>query len=197
VAGLFDLVGVNVAAWKRGQNADLLSFEQPWTEEQVKLVAEKLRFYYEQFLQAVATGRGLTVEQVDEVAQGRVWLGSQAIERKLVDEIGGIHEAILAAKHSAGRDPDDAVQIRMFPQPSFLDRLLAGVLPRLPVYTEVGAPPGELAEAADEDPVLRVIAPILLRRLGAAVDLLPFASGEPLTMLPYHIEWGDDVPRSR
>lgn len=190
VKGLFDLVGLDTHAWSRGANANLLSIDTAWTEAQVELVLTKLQVYYRQFLEAVAQGRDLTVEQVDEVAQGRVWLGSQAQERKLVDGIGGVYEAIVAAKVAAGLAPDHPVAIEMLPKRSFIERLVGEVVPPLPIHTEVGSPP---AEAPPAEPQLtdaeRLLAPLLRQHLGAAADLIPFASGEPLFMLPYRIEW--------
>lgn len=59
---------------------------------------------YEDFVAKVSKGRGLTVEQVKEVARGRVWTGSDAIEKGLVDEIGGLDDAIAFAVNEAGLD---------------------------------------------------------------------------------------------
>ena len=201
VTRLFEIIGVNQVAWKRGSNADLLTFERPWTDEQSKMMYDKLGFYYRQFLEAVSKGRGMTVEEVDAVAQGRVWLGSQALEHKLVDEVGGIHEAILAAKAAAGMDPDHPIAIRMLPERPFFERLFSEVLPTLPVLAEVGAPlPVEAerpatAEQTATDAVLQAIAPLIRQRLGALVDILPYASGEPLAMLPFRIDNGQETPR--
>ncbi|MCT6562730.1 S49 family peptidase, partial [Staphylococcus aureus] len=52
---------------------------------------------YTTFVQRVADGRKLTVEQVDEIAQGRVWTGKDALKNKLVDELGGLDQAIAYA----------------------------------------------------------------------------------------------------
>ena len=197
VKGLFDLIGLGTHAWARGANADLLSMDAPWTDAQVELVRTKLAVYYRQFLEAVSEGRGMTVDEVDAVAQGRVWLGAQAKERRLVDAIGGVHDAILAAKEAAGLAADHPVAIEMLPKKSFIDRLVGEVIPPLPIYAEVGAPPGEAPPAADPQATEaeRLLAPLVREHLGAAADLVPFASGEPLFLLPYRLEWGTDAPR--
>ncbi|GGY42164.1 signal peptide peptidase SppA [Parvularcula lutaonensis] len=64
---------------------------------------------YEEFLTVVAEGRDLSLERVDEIGQGRVWIGSDAKERGLVDEFGGLPDAIAAAAKAAGLDEWDVV----------------------------------------------------------------------------------------
>jgi protease-4 len=66
---------------------------------------------YEQFLNLVARGRDMTPEAVDEIAQGRVWIGSTALELGLVDELGGVGEAVEAAAGLAGLEAYGVKQI--------------------------------------------------------------------------------------
>ena len=61
---------------------------------------------YQNFMQKVSDARGMSVEQVDEIAQGRVWTGIDAKEIGLVDEIGGLKESIYAAAELAGLGED-------------------------------------------------------------------------------------------
>ena len=70
---------------------------------------------YTQFLGLVAEGRGMTPEQVRTVAQGRVWTGQQALERGLVDHLGGFSVAVARARALAGIDEDARVQLRYYP----------------------------------------------------------------------------------
>ena len=60
-------------------------------------------------------GRGLTREQVREVARGRVWTGAQALEHRLVDRLGGFQTALARARELAGIDADARVQLRFYP----------------------------------------------------------------------------------
>ena len=69
---------------------------------------------YQLFKKRVADGRTLTPEEVEAVAQGRVWSGEAAKTQKLVDELGGIYEAILHAKLKAGIQSSSQIQIRSF-----------------------------------------------------------------------------------
>jgi protease-4 len=66
----------------------------------------------------------LSEEEVDEVAQGRVWSGAAAAELGLVDRVGGLTEALALAKEEAGLDPDAPVWLHVYPRPqSLLDRV--------------------------------------------------------------------------
>ncbi|MEQ1490292.1 MAG: signal peptide peptidase SppA [Terricaulis sp.] len=70
---------------------------------------------YNEFLGLVAEGRGMTREQVRTVAQGRVWTGQQAMERGLVDHLGGFSVALERARALAGIEANDRVQLRFYP----------------------------------------------------------------------------------
>jgi protease-4 len=70
---------------------------------------------YQQFIGLVADGRGMTTEQVREVAQGRVWTGQQALDRGLVDHLGGFSVAVARARALAGIEEDARVQLRTYP----------------------------------------------------------------------------------
>jgi protease-4 len=69
-------------------------------------------------LKTVATGRNMTVAQVDKIARGRVWTGAQAMGIHLVDKQGGVVDAIGLAKARAGYGEDDEVEIVSLPAPS-------------------------------------------------------------------------------
>ncbi|MCR6643879.1 MAG: S49 family peptidase [Terricaulis sp.] len=70
---------------------------------------------YQDFIGLVADGRELTREQVREVARGRVWTGTQALESRLVDRLGGFSVAVARARELAGIDADARVQLRFYP----------------------------------------------------------------------------------
>ncbi len=85
-----------------GANADMYSPNQPFTEAQWLKLEETLDRIYEDFLQRVADGRGMERNAVRDVAQGQIWTGSDALERGLVDELGGLRTAISVALEAAG-----------------------------------------------------------------------------------------------
>jgi protease-4 len=72
---------------------------------------------YELFLDRVAEGRSLEPSQVHRVARGRVWTGEQAVERGLVDQLGGLRAAVGLAKDRAGIDADADVGLTVYPPP--------------------------------------------------------------------------------
>lgn len=96
-------LGVNLDIVKTSKFANLESGGlaglpiNPMTDEERALIQRMVERGYRTFLSRVAEGRNMTLEQVDQVAQGRVWLGSKALELGLVDELGGLSTAVEAA----------------------------------------------------------------------------------------------------
>lgn len=96
-------LGVNLDIVKTSKFANLQSGGlaglpiNPMTDEERALIQRMVERGYRTFLSRVAEGRNMTLEQVDQVAQGRVWLGSKALELGLVDELGGLSTAVEAA----------------------------------------------------------------------------------------------------
>ncbi len=101
MAKFWKSVGISWFTVNRGPRADMDSAYRSYTEEERKMIKQKLRYYYYRFVDAVAKGRGMTRQQVDAVAKGRVWTGDQALQQGLVDELGGLQEAIGFAADSA------------------------------------------------------------------------------------------------
>ena len=87
-----------------------------FTENQRARVRESLTRGYERFTGLVADGRGMTQEEVHEIARGRVWSGEDALERGLVDEIGGFTDAVNKAAELAGIEEDQAVRLVHYPK---------------------------------------------------------------------------------
>ena len=81
-----------------------------------RIIQANIEYGYERFLGIVADSRGMTRDEVDAVAQGRVWTGSQALERGLVDQLGGYDDAIAAAAERAGLE-EGAYTVEVFEKP--------------------------------------------------------------------------------
>lgn len=107
VSELLSKLGVNVEVRKVTPRADAESFYRGFSDDERKELDRKVHQFYDVFLDRVSQGRKMTPAEVDAVGQGRVWLGQQALEKKLVDEMGGIRHALEAAR-KAGNLPDDA-----------------------------------------------------------------------------------------
>lgn len=121
--GLKERLGVGSDSVRTNDNADAWSPNAPFTEEQRALVEAEADLFYADFIQRVAHARGLSVEAVDTVARGRVWTGADAIERGLVDELGGLRTAVRRAKEHAGLDADADVELVALPGSSLRDLL--------------------------------------------------------------------------
>ena len=95
------------------------------TEGERGIIQQSIDNIYTQFKERVATGRNMTMEQVEEVAQGRVWTGKQAVEKGLVDELGSLDDAIAHAAQLAGMDDyrESSYPRKKDPMQQFLDKL--------------------------------------------------------------------------
>jgi protease-4 len=120
---LKDKLGVGSDSVRTNSNADAWSINQPFTEEQHARVEAEADLFYTDFVERVAAGRNLSVADVDAIARGRVWTGADALERGLVDELGGLRTAITRAKVLAGLEPADDVKIVSYPGSSLMDLL--------------------------------------------------------------------------
>ncbi|UXA14661.1 signal peptide peptidase SppA [Mycobacterium sp. SMC-8] len=120
---LKDRLGVGSDTVRTNANADAWSINAPFTDEQQAHVEAEADLFYTDFVARVADGRGMSVEDVERVARGRVWTGADALQRGLVDELGGLRTAIRRAKALAGLDVDAKVQIENLPGSSLRDVL--------------------------------------------------------------------------
>jgi protease-4 len=114
-------VGVTSERITQGAHAAMFSQLEPFSDSEWALVNDWLDHIYADFTGKVADGRGMTTEQVHEVARGRVWTGADALAHGLVDELGGVDRAAAIARRRAGL-PDTA-PLRVFPRVHPIDRL--------------------------------------------------------------------------
>ena len=120
IKGLFDKVGLTVDVFQRGKNAGLFSSVEAFSEEQRELLRETLQETYEIFLDRIVDSRKQPLEQIEKMARGRAWTGHLAQRGKLVDEIGGLSDAIAGARKEAGIEEDARVVILRMPEPRSL-----------------------------------------------------------------------------
>lgn len=80
----------------------VLTTNKKMTSEELQIVQDEVDYIYDEFLQRVAEGRGMSKEQVNVIARGRVWTGKDAVSIGLVDELGGLKDAIAYAAKEAG-----------------------------------------------------------------------------------------------
>ena len=126
VAGLLKKIGVSVETYKTAPRADAESLYRPFSDEERKELKRKVGQFYDVFLSRVSQGRKMPKSKVDAVGQGRVWTGEQAKDKGLVDEIGGLRQALAYARKSAGM-PDYAPIIELPPPDTSLIGRLLGI----------------------------------------------------------------------
>lgn len=121
--GLYDLLGVTKDVVKRGRHSTIHSDYTPLTDEERARIRTEAESFYRDFVDKVATARRLTPEATDAAAQGRVWTGRQALSRGLVDELGGLEDALDAARRLAGMPTEGPAAIERLPRPRRLWKL--------------------------------------------------------------------------
>lgn len=112
---LWDDIGIQWDAVRAGRNADIWSLNRDFTPQQWLLLQRSLDAIYEDFTEKVAEGRGLSRERTLAAAKGQVWSGQDALQRGLVDSLGGYSQALALAREAAGIDSDQPLRLRPFP----------------------------------------------------------------------------------
>jgi protease-4 len=125
---LYAKLDVGVEGMTRGQHADLLLASRPLSPESRQRLRREVQSIYDLFVERVAEGREMSPEQVDDLGRGRVWTGAQARERGLVDELGGLRDAVARTKAELDLDPEADVLLVPFPQPQSLAEQLGDLL---------------------------------------------------------------------
>jgi protease IV len=121
VGAALNRAGVTSDLVTQGQHAAMFSPQHPFSSDEWALVNDWLDHIYADFTGKVAEGRGMTQPQVHELARGRVWTGADAVERGLVDELGGLERAATIARKRAGLPA--TAELRVYPRSRPLDRL--------------------------------------------------------------------------
>jgi protease-4 len=123
--GLYDKVGITKEILARGERAAMFTEYRPWTDDERGRIRELMVSFYRDFVGKVAQGRKKSYEDVDAVAQGRIWTGSDALRHGLVDRLGGMDVALAVAKEKAKIARDQEVNVVVLPErKGFLDLLL-------------------------------------------------------------------------
>ncbi len=115
-------LGITFDGEKTHHYADLMSVNRPLTTQEKRLIQTWVDDFYETFLGRVAAGRGMERDAVDTIAQGRVWTGKDAMRLGLVDELGGLEEAISAAAELA--ELEDYRRVELPRQKDLLEQIL-------------------------------------------------------------------------
>jgi protease-4 len=115
-------LGVTFDGVKTGPYADAMTLTKPMNENEKKIIQAQIETIYSQFKQRVAEGRKMNVDNVDSIAQGRVWTGLRAKNIGLIDRFGGLDDAISSAARMAKLKE---YRVREFPETmNLLERIL-------------------------------------------------------------------------
>jgi len=170
LGGTLEKLGVTTETIASGENAGLDSPFAPFSSGQRARLQDYMQGFYDNFVEKAAESRNMSPEQVDAVARGRVWTGQQAREHGLIDALGGLATAIDLAKERAGIDPEDDVELVVYP-------------PRRSLYEILSQPFGAglpeswslLAGRTEQRAMAALTAPARLFRRGEPLALMPFA----------------------
>ena len=131
-------VGLNTDGVETGPLAGAFRLDRPLSEKAKTIFQSQINHLYGQFLDVVAIGRDMPLEELEPIAGGRVWTGSQALELDLVDQIGGQLAAIDSAAQLAGVQDNYAVH-KIEPQLSFSEELVRSFLESVSSHFKPGS----------------------------------------------------------
>ena len=114
ISGLYDKLGLIESNVKRGEHADMFLGVKKLTPYEKQLFRDNLYQSYVEFVTKAAQSRGMTFEQLEPYAQGRTWMGTDALSHDLIDELGGLDRAIELAKEKAGIDSTESVKVVVY-----------------------------------------------------------------------------------
>jgi protease-4 len=121
---LGDKLGITSEQVKTGEIGDLITITRPLTPQEKDIWQKQTNEIYEIFTGKAAQGRNMSQDDIKKVASGRVWTGSQAVEKGLIDKLGSFNDAVQIAAQGAGIAGD--YKLRYYPEPkNFFERLMS------------------------------------------------------------------------
>jgi protease-4 len=129
VHGLLDKLGIQAELLTRGKLAEMDSVSEPLSDAAKQKLHDSLLNTYKLFVSKVASARKKTYDQIDQIAQGRVWMGTQAQQNGLVDQLGGLDQAIATIRQRAHLPPTGETNLVMYPPRRSLLEMLANSSP--------------------------------------------------------------------
>lgn len=127
LGGLMKKAGVNTEVVSRGKNSGWESIDRPFTESERAAWLKIMQDIYKQFTTKAAEGRKMELSKLEELAQGKLYTGRQAVEKKLVDQVGTLEDAIAEARKLAGIAESETIDRVILPKPkSLFEELFEG-----------------------------------------------------------------------
>lgn len=164
LADLYEKIDLGKELYVRGAHAGMLTWTRPFTDEERQIYFDHLKAFYEHFVTLVAKNRTLPADSIDALGRGRVWTGREALSNGLVDELGGLKQAV---EYTAEQSKLEDYRLVAFPK-----RRMLFQLPSVPFLGMVG----RLLGLSDES----------LESAAGALSRLP--DGDIFARLPYDID---------
>jgi protease-4 len=133
-AKLYEKIDATHETFKSGEHADQFSAMRKLSDEEREMAEDAIEWFYDDFIEKTAEARGMSEERLRELAGGRVYTGSQALENGLVDERGGLSAAIDYACERVGTTRENAKVVYYREGGSLLDSLMGGVTAKLGLW---------------------------------------------------------------
>ncbi len=166
--GLYDKIGINKDILKRGQFADIDTDYRPLNDVERAKLKREIEVFYRNFVERVAAGRKRPYDQMEPLAQGRVWVGTLAKQNGLVDDLGGFDRAVALIKERLKIPASEKVNLVMYPpRRSLLDLIL---------------------NRSDDTAAMEAMIQSKARPLVGNLPLRALAHGGILQLMPYSIE---------
>ncbi len=119
ISGLLDRLQIRRTHLERGQHSGWNDMDRPLTPEDLAFAQERLAEYYDLFLHHVETARSMQRTELEKLAEGRVFCGERALKYRLVDQEGGVLEALQILRETLDVDADRDVSLQFYPRPTF------------------------------------------------------------------------------
>jgi len=167
-AELFNRIGLNVEQYTRGRNAAMYSMATPMDDHEFATMDRMTEHTYTVFKSRVEQGRNLDPEDVEAIAQGRVWSGTAAVNNGLVDALGGFNDAVQRARLEAEIPPTASVE--------------------LTYYLDNGDTFQALSKASLQQLISNHSTPLLPPRLQVLSQYALLSQEDIWAIMPYHLE---------
>ncbi len=136
-ADLWNKIGVNWSSIGISDTANSVSPNFKFSKKQISIFNKSLDRIYKDFSLKVSEARKIDLKELDKLARGRIWLGREAAENGLIDEIGGLDDAVIEAKSLAGIDENAKFSLVFYPKPKTLQEKLNEILTSAPVFSSL------------------------------------------------------------
>ena len=164
---MIDKIGINYEKIEKGKYANIFNFTDSTSQEEIALFRKVMTEIYVEFKDRVSKGRNINIDELEEIAQGKIWTGEQAVANGLADEIGGIEKAIEEAANIARIKN---FNVEMFPKPkTFAEKLFD----------------------AEVETSVNIFAGIESKELKSSLKLLDNSikyAKKPILLMPYSVE---------